>query len=310
VARALWRRDALTAGELAGLHDLPPATRAARRPQPAPYFAVDTPHIRYVGIDTGITGRIDARQREWLRRVSTESPAPKVLLTGKPLYVNGALDERTKDVDEIVRDPESNYVAAIGGDTHNYQRYSLDVGGGRVIHYIVSGGGGAFMHATHIIPRVAVAGVGEDDFRCYPIRADSLAFYSRLYGRRLRLRRLFELTPEQASAVIAQRLGIAPTRPTEAPVTLRTRFVATALGVARSPHHKARLRLPVRKTYTKVLSPGAATYSPPFFKSFLRLDVTPGSVRVRAYAATGMREQELDPPVEDDFTITLPPDPA
>jgi hypothetical protein len=27
---------------------------------------------------------------------------------------------------------------------------------------------------------------------------------------------------------------------------------------------------------------------------------------VRCFAATGMREQELDPPVEDDFTITLP----
>jgi hypothetical protein len=166
------------------------------------------------------------------------------------------------------------------------------------------------MHATHTIPRVAVGGVVEDEFRCYPMRGDSLAFYSRLYGHRLHLRKLFEITPEQAAAVIARRLGVDPVRPTDAAVTLRTRFVATALGVARSAHHKAWLRLPVRKTYTKVLSPGSATYRPPFFKSFLRLDVTPDGLRVRCYAATGMREQEIDPPVEDDFTIALPQDPA
>lgn len=212
-------------------------------------------------------------------------------------------------VDDIVRDPANNFVAAIGGDIHNYQHYPVDVDGRR-IEYVVAGGGGAFMHATHTIPRVAVGGVVEEDFRCYPLRGDSLAFYSRLYGRRLRLRKLFELTPEQAGAVVAKRLGITPVRPADAHVTWRSRFVATVLGVAPSPHRKAWLRLPVRKTYTKVLSPGSATFSPPFFKSFLRLDVTPGEVRIRAYAATGMREQELDPPVEDDFTITLPPDPA
>jgi hypothetical protein len=57
---------------------------------------------------------------------------------------------------------------------------------------------------------------------------------------------------------------------------------------------------------TQVISPGGATYSPPFFKSFLRLDVSPAGVRVRCFAATGMRGQELDPPVEDEFTIALP----
>ena len=67
-----------------------------------------------------------------------------------------------------------------------------------------------------------------------------------------------------------------------------------------------RVRLPVRRMLTRVLSPGSATYSPPFFKSFLRLDVTPAAVRVRCFAATGLRAHEIDPPVEDDFTIRLP----
>ena len=56
------------------------------------------------------------------------------------------------------------------------------------------------MHATHTIPRVSTsAGVTEDDFRCYPLRGDSLAFYSRLYGRRLRMRRFFDLTEDEAA---------------------------------------------------------------------------------------------------------------
>jgi hypothetical protein len=277
--------------------------------QPGPYWALDSGPIRIIGIDTGLLGDIDQAQGEWLRRVS-QGPRPKILVTGSPLVVDG---ERHPcaiggggTVDDIVRDPAHHFVAAIGGDIHNYQHYPVDVDGRR-IEYVVSGGGGAFMHATHTIPKVAVDGVTEERFRCYPMRGDSLAFYSRLYGRRLRMRRLFDLTPDQASAVIGRRLGITPVRSGDTTVTLRARFVATVLGVARSPHHKARIRLPVRRVLTQVLSPGSATYSPPFFKSFLRLDVSPTAIRVRCFAATGLRAQELDPPVEDDFTITLPP---
>ena len=54
-----------------------------------------------------------------------------------------------------------------------------------------------------------------------------------------------------------------------------------------------------------MFSPSSATYSPPFFKQFLRLDVTPETVRLRCYAATGSLAQELEPPVEDEVTIPL-----
>ena len=133
--------------------------------------------VRIVAIDTGITGGIDAAQGEWLRRVS-RSPKPKILLTGKPIYVNGrqdACDDRGGGtVDEIVKDPAHNYVAAIGGDIHNYQRYPVEVGG-RTIQYIVAGGGGAFMHATHKIHNIeSSTASSEADFRCYPLRGDSL----------------------------------------------------------------------------------------------------------------------------------------
>jgi hypothetical protein len=280
--------------------------------QPGPYWAIDAGPVRIIGIDTGLLGTVDAEQGRWLREVS-KGDLPKILITGTPLYVDAEHHpcpiEGGGTVDDIVRDPGHHYIAAIGGDIHNYQRYPVRVDG-RTIQYVVAGGGGAFMHATHTIPPVSateVAGVSEEDFRCYPLRGDSLAFYSRLYGRRLHLRRFFTLTEAQARAVIAERLGIRPTREQgeAAEVTPRTRLVASLLGAGRRLGPTSRFRLPVRKTYTQLFSPGSATYSPPFFKCFLRLDVTPDSIRLRCFSATGNRRQELDPPVEDEVTIPL-----
>ncbi|WP_079657592.1 metallophosphoesterase family protein [Streptomyces sp. 3214.6] len=278
--------------------------------QPGPYWAIDSGPVRIIGIDTGLLGTLDAEQGAWLREVS-RGPRPKILITGSPLYVDGEHHpcpiEGGGTVDDIVSAPEHRYVAAIGGDIHNYQRYPVRLADGRTLQYVVSGGGGAFMHATHTIPRVSVAGVTEQDFRCYPLRGDSLAFYSRLYGRRLRLRRFFALTEAEGQAVVAERLGIGPTRTPgpEVRLTRRIRLIAGLLGTGSRPDRRKRFRLPVRKIYTQLFSPSSATYSPPFFKCFLRLDVTPESVRLRCYAATGNLAQELNPPVEDEVTIPL-----
>ncbi|MET7292917.1 metallophosphoesterase [Streptomyces griseoloalbus] len=278
--------------------------------QPGPYWAIDAGPVRIIGIDTGLLGTLDAEQGAWLREVS-RGPRPKILVTGSPLYVDGGHHPCPIDgggtVDDIVRDPGHHYVAAIGGDIHNYQRYPVRLADGRTIQYVVAGGGGAFTHATHTIPRVDVAGVTERDFRCYPLRGDSLAFYSALYGRRLRMRRFFTLTESEAMTVIAERLGIGPTRAPGTPprLTRRMRLVAGLLGTGRRPDRAKRFRLPVRKIYTQLFSPGSATYSPPFFKSFLRLDVGPEEIRLRCHAATGHRAQEVAPPVEDEVTIPL-----
>jgi hypothetical protein len=275
--------------------------------QPGPYWAIDAGPIRIVGIDTGLLGTVDAEQGAWLREVSRD-PRPKILITGRPLYADGVPRpcpiEGGGTVDDIVRDPAHRYVAAIGGDIHNYQRYPIRVDGERTIQYVVAGGGGAFTHATHTIPPVELPGVTEDDFRCYPLRGDSLAFYSRIYARRTRLRRFFTLTEAQAAAVVAERLEGRPARASEAPalVTRRTRLVATLLGTGRRPR---RFRLHLRKLYTGLISPSCATHAPPFFKSFLRIDVTPEALHLRCHAATGHRAQELDPPVEDEVTIPL-----
>ena len=155
VARRLWRRPRkLKRGTaLARARLRPPG----RRDQPGPYLAIDAGPIAVIGIDTGISGDLDREQGEWLKRMSSDIPKPKILLTGKPIYVDGEyhpgrIENWNVTVDDIVCDPAHRYVAAIGGDIHNYQRYPVQVSRGRTIEYIVSGGGGAFMHATHRIP--------------------------------------------------------------------------------------------------------------------------------------------------------------
>jgi calcineurin-like phosphoesterase family protein len=295
----LWRKPSVLEGEtMERAHEFRPAPDQ-RLGQPGPYWILDTGPVQFVGVDTGIIGNLDGDQGDWLKRVSA-GPKPKILVTGKPLVVNdgrdpGRIADRDFTVDDVVRDPANNYVAAIGGDIHNYQHYPIRVGD-RTIHYVVNGGGGAFMHATHTIPKASVEGVNEDDFKCYPLRGDSLAFYSRLYSRKLTFgSTLLEIEPKQASALLASRRETVPTRPGgPGKPTTATRLKGLVVGL-----------LPSGRTFHKYLSEFADWDDPPLFKSFLRLDVTADAVRIRCFAASGCLDQELNPPVEDDFTIEL-----
>ncbi|HEY8481867.1 MAG TPA: metallophosphoesterase [Spirillospora sp.] len=309
VPRLLWRRpgevDVAALTEARRLYRGAPGQQAV---QPGPYWAIDTPTLRIIGIDTGIGGGLDRDQGRWLREVSA-GPKPKLLVTGKPLYVNdehrpGKI-EGGGTVDEIVRDPAHNYVAAIGGDYHNYQRYPVTTPGGRTIQYIVAGGSGAFMHATHTIPRSRV--VEEHRLRLYPLRGDSLSRYSKLYGQWLRLPRFFELSPEEAAAVVRHRLGIRPGRGYgNRKPSLRARVVAALLGVPRGDRRRPRmLRAPVQKLPQRFRSELADWDNPPFFKSFLRVDVNESRLRIRCFAATGCGDHEAVPPCEDEVVIPL-----
>jgi hypothetical protein len=269
---------------------------------------VDTGPLLLVGIDTGITNVLDARQGAWLRRVSAASAKPKILVTGSPLMVNG--EHRPcaiaggGTVDEVVRDPGHHYVAAIGGDIHNYQRYPVTLDDGRVIQYVVSGGGGAFMHATHTIPRIdAIAGVDEAGFRCYPLRGDSLSFFSRAYAQRARQlpflgRRVRRIDPEQAAAYMAQRLGITPAKPAARAVVVsdETRRSAEALLDKKGPN------------VTGLLQPRMAEFldwnTAPLFKHVLSVRATPAAIEIACIAATGCVGDDRRAP-EDRFAATL-----
>lgn len=229
----LWRKpEAIDEARLAQARELrgKPSQQVT---QPGPYWVIESDSLLIVGVDTGIKNVIDKGQTAWLRRVSRD-PRPKILVTGKPIYTGNVYKpsplEEGGTIDDIVRDPANRYVAAIGGDVHNYQRYPVKVGD-RVIQYIVSGGGGAFMHATHTIQRVDVKGVHEDDFRCYPLRGDSLSFYSQLYANRLRMKWIY-LTPSEALCIMSGQIKNQPVRSPEGPVTItrRMRWAARLLG--------------------------------------------------------------------------------
>jgi hypothetical protein len=270
--------------------------------QPAPYFAIDAGPVRFVGIDTGIDGRIDQAQYEWLQRISIdEQRRPKILLTGKPVYVDGEhhpgpVIGATSTVDDVLTDPDANYVLVIGGDVHNYQRYPVPLPDGRLIQYVVSGGGGAYMHATHSIPPVNVNGVDESTFRCYPLRRDSLARFSQVIDRRLGGKGAIAIDPASAGRFYAGR-GVTTSnsgREMDATLSLGNRIRAALLHQIRGG-----------RLFHRFGSEAFDFNDPPFFKQFLRIDVAATEITVSCLGVTGCAGTELSPSVEDRFVVSL-----
>jgi hypothetical protein len=320
--RLLWRKPAQMEPTVPTRKRVWRSASSQKSEQHSPYFAIKTGPLLLVGIDTGMNGGIDRDQAEWLRMVS-KIDKPKVLLTGKPIYVDGeyhpGMIEGEDDctVDDIVRDPDHCYVAVIGGDIHNYQRYTVDVkDGAQRIHYFVSGGGGAYMDATHKIPRVSLPGVDEGDgsndeanenksdieknrFVCYPRRGDSLSFYSKLYDRKFGFGKgWFEISPDEAAAYMAKRLGIAPSRRDGRDTYVSKRAKRIAERIFPLPH---RLKGPLHHFFSEFFD----WNEPPLFKHFLRIDASAEGLRIRCFAATGCLEHEKNPPAEDDIKISF-----
>jgi Calcineurin-like phosphoesterase len=252
---------------------------------PGPYYRISTGPLDLIAIDTGIDGTIDAAQGDWLRHIS-RSPKPKVLLTGKPIYVNGrhhpcSIDGgRQGTVDDIVRNPAHRYVAAIGGDVHNYQRYPVQIGS-RTIQYLVSGGGGAYMHPTHQIPNIdqtPLAGVSEDSFRCYPLRGDSLSFYSQLYDKKFP--GSWHLTPTEAATYLAERLRITPAKKNLPSVPMTRELLRRGNRVFPMP---GQLRGPWHMLFAEFFD----WNDPPLFKHLLHLKCSDTELSISCLPATG-----------------------
>lgn len=297
VHRWLWRQPAeATQDELERLRALRPHVSN----QPGPYFAIDLKDLLLVGIDTGIRGVLDAEQADWLRKVSALEK-DKILLTGKPLVVNAhrktvPVDGSTDTVNDIVEDPANRYIAVIGGDTHNYQRYPVSEPDGRTVQYIVSGAGGAYTKATHTIPLVTAenSGCTESEFRCYPLRGDSLATYSILFDRRFGLGKgAFVVPRAEAPALMAEHLhgDVQPSRDEDRTATVSPRARLAARFVLPQPKGV------FHRLFSEFLDWDGP--DPPMFKSFLRLDAQPGELRIRCFGVTGCAEHELQPTLED-----------
>lgn len=301
--KLLWREpEEVDPAAVERCRELRPNPRQ-RLNQPAPYFVLKTGPVEMVGIDQGIRGTLDPEQGDWLRRVSRRSGKPKILVLGKPIYADGEYHPRPikggGTVDGIVRDPLNNYMATVVGDKHNYQRYPVKLPDGRVIQHIVSGGGGAFTHATHKIPKVDLPGVTEEGFRCYPRRGDSLSYYSMLYDRRFGLGRgLFYVPPDEAAAIMARRLGIEATREGDRVVQVSERSRRAVRRVFPLP---GQFRGPLHRIFSEFFDPNR----PPLFKNYLRVEVSLHSLSISCVGVTGCAEHEQDPPIENRVEIPL-----
>jgi len=232
--------------------------------QPGPYYVLDTDELRIVCLDTGAAGMLDRQQGKWLLSVS-EDPRPKIMLVGNPLVVDGKhhrcpiqwIDPRAQDypdVASVVRNPDFFYIAVIGGDVHNYQRYpaaraKATEPAKQDVQFIVTGGGGAFLSPTHRIPRVSVelpgfAPIEEDEFRCFPLRGDSLARFSQMLG--VRLTATFKATLVALAAAIAAGIIAWLLRgvlgPNVAAAFLALGFILAAIGLIRWDALRARAR--------------------------------------------------------------------
>jgi hypothetical protein len=210
----------------------------------------------------------------------------KLLVSGTPLVAGGAM--RGDDpVLGVVHDPAHRFVAILAGDVHNYQRHPVRTPAGPTVQHIVCGGGGAYMNATHAIPRVALPGCDEADVRLYPLRGDSLAWTSRRFEAWAATTRRRDGSRPRAAVGARRRRG----RPAR----------ADRLGLE-PVRASARAAVPAdadRAAAARVFPPGGLrgwnrfgdqyydSDEPPFFKHLLRLDVTAAELRIRCFGVTG-----------------------
>lgn len=320
VHSVFWRRPRVLDPEtLARGEELRGAASASGPPQPNMYFCIDTPQLRIVAIDTGILGRLDHEQGEWLRRVSA-GDKPKILISGKPIYsghqmsprrflsATGSDNGHSGLLWSVVRDPANNYVAMISGDVHHYERHSVQLAEGRRIECVISGGGGAFMTSTHQIPKVDRPDVDESSWTVYPTRADSLRAYTISFQHRIR-----RLTPwrsktpvrgipaDEAAAIVANRHGLdlaaelargeGAGSAEDVRVSLRSRVLAALVFPRREWFSSGRISEALDWDYA------------PFFKNFMRVDVSEGRVVLTSYGITGLARDASDPVVIDRVVI-------
>jgi hypothetical protein len=317
ILRPFWRKPA-------PVHTATREARAEREAagtmarQPGSYFAVDAGPLLLVGLDLGLAGRLDRDQGQWLASVSRADPRPKVLISSKPTYADGRYTPCTIEdggtVDAIVRDPAANYIAVVSGEIHNYQRYPVTIPGGRKVQYVVCGAAGAFTQGTHTVDRIEIPNpdptlppILEDDVQLYPLRGDSLSFFSELYARRAEGSRIFRRLLRMRGIPSPDALRI---RPNVAGPLMQELTGAPAAREASFVHSEAEARAAQLIRWLPDGHLGELYYpywdwdEPPFFKCFLRVDATAEEVRFRLFAATGCAEHDDDPPLEDEFVWT------
>ncbi|MDX6259455.1 MAG: hypothetical protein QOH84_1143, partial [Kribbellaceae bacterium] len=164
------------------------------------YFAIELPQRWWlVAIDTQFGGYIDAPQLAYFRTALAGMQAGDavILCTPTPSWVHAGAGGDTHEYDtirffdrEIIQPMGGVTRVMLSGDSHHYARYAERDGSGQ---RITSGGGGAFLSATHLLPpsltlppKVSrVADVNEvatfDQVAAYPAARDSKRLAKGIY---------------------------------------------------------------------------------------------------------------------------------
>ncbi len=110
-------------------------------------------------IDVQLNGRIDAAQYDFFENVSKKMGKDEriILCAPTPSWVRektgytGA-SKLLASMGELFTSHGAELRIVLAGDVHHYSRYASQ---DEKLHLITSGGGGAFMHPTHILPQTA-----------------------------------------------------------------------------------------------------------------------------------------------------------
>ena len=168
------------------------------------YFAIKLPHRCWLwGIDVQLHADIDRPQREYFTEIvehEMQDGDHIILCTAEPAWIFHAL-ERGNDSYErlqffidkhiLLQDPRDHQepskklhlMTVLSGDLHHYSRYEVNEANGEQL--ITAGGGGAFMHPTHMLKDEipTVNGRTASLKKVYPSRQESrgMAFRNLLF---------------------------------------------------------------------------------------------------------------------------------
>src|SRR6516165_9051111 len=152
--------------------------------QRAPFFELQTEDFALLAVDTGVLRTVDERQWAWIERALDRSRGKFIMaIVGHPRFAGGQdLPPTTEDHD--VSESSGNFAAlyhvlarhnvriAMAGDTHDFEYYAEEIGGGaQVMHHFVNGGGGAYLSIGTALDFPKQPAV--DDWAFYP-RTDIL----------------------------------------------------------------------------------------------------------------------------------------
>lgn len=133
------------------------------------YFAIELPYDYWVfATDVQLNSDIDQPQKDYFQNIARtrmKDGDKVILITAEPAWVYHQMFEgdesykRLKYFEQLFITDDAydligkkfNLVATITGDLHHYSHY-VEEKDGYLNHMITAGGGGAFLHPTHLLP--------------------------------------------------------------------------------------------------------------------------------------------------------------